>query len=236
MGLITLALGGPGESFEAGNAAIAAEDFPAAVEAYREALALGGIDSDVYYNLGNALYRQNEIPLAILAWRRASSLAPRDPDARANLEFARKRVRERLAVTPGRPWFAPWQAALTPLEGAWLGGLAGGAGLFLLAMRARWAGVTSPAVALLVVGALLGLGGLAAARLPKHAVVLPPEVRATSDLGGGVDLFTLSAGAEVVTEETAAGKTLLRLPDGRRGWVDASALGLVDPASPFPVL
>ncbi|MFN7144015.1 MAG: hypothetical protein ACK4YP_09580, partial [Myxococcota bacterium] len=71
---------------------------------------------------------------------------------------------------------------------------------------------------------------------PPVAVVLAPEAVATSDLGGGVELFTLHAGAEVQTVETAAGRVLVALPDGRRGWLASSALGLVEPSRPPPVL
>ena len=48
--------------------------------------------------------------------------------------------------------------------------------------------------------------------LAPVAVVLAPEVTATSDLGGGVDLFTLHAGAEVQTDDRAAERTLVVLP------------------------
>ena len=41
---------------------------------------------------------------------------------------------------------------------------------------------------------------------------------------------------DVETLEEAAGKILIRLPDNRRGWVDAAAVGLVDPDHPLPVL
>ncbi|MBM4367331.1 MAG: hypothetical protein FJ102_14055, partial [Deltaproteobacteria bacterium] len=55
------------------------------------------------------------------------------------------------------------------------------------------------------------------------------EVTARSDLGGGVDLFALHAGAEVGVAEVAAGQVLVALPDGRRGWVAEAAVGRVDP-------
>ena len=59
---------------------------------------------------------------------------------------------------------------------------------------------------------------------------------ATSDLGGGVELFTLHAGAEVQAVERAAGRVLVALGDGRKGWLAESAVGIVDPTRPPPVL
>lgn len=236
--LLGLAFASPQEDFEAANVALASGDLAGAEAAYRKVLDAGVTDPDVYYNLGNVLYREDRMAGAILAWRTSSLLAPRDPDPVANLDFARRTVRDRLPVETPRPWFAPWQVALTPAEALWMGSLLAGAGLLAIAARKRapMLPLVGIGAALTAFGALLGAGGLAAARLPPAAVVLASEVVATSDLGGGVDLFTLHAGAEVYTAGAAAGRVLLRLPDGRRGWVPEAAVGLVDPTRPFPVL
>jgi hypothetical protein len=83
---------------------------------------------------------------------------------------------------------------------------------------------------------LFAAGGFAEDAGPPVAVVLVPEVTATSDLGGGVELFTLHAGAEVHAEQTAADRVLVVLPDGRKGWLPSTAVGIVDPTRPPPVL
>lgn len=225
-----------GVSLEEAPAAVASGDFDGAASAYRAALDAGHHSADLYYNLGNVLYRQDRLPLAILAWRRAASLAPRDPDVEANLQFARRRVVDDVVVPDPVPPWAPWQAALTPNEAQWLGAFLAGLGLLGVALRRRAPSV--PLAAVGGVGAALGLlvalGGLAASKLPRPAVVLVPESTARSDLGGGVDLFTLHAGAEVGVADEAAGQVLLVLPDGRRGWVASTHVGRVDPLAPFP--
>lgn len=224
--------------FSAANDALARGDLPAAEAGYRAVLDAGVTDGDVYYNLGNVYFRQDRIPAAILAWRTAATRMPRDPDVQANLDFARRKVRDRLDVSIPHPWFAPWQVALTSGEAQWLGAGVAGIGLLLIAARRRapalpLAGVGGAAVAL---GLLVGGGGLVQARQPVAAVILAPVVTVTSDLGGGVDLFTLHAGAEVLTVEEASGKVLIRLPDNRRGWVEAASVGWVDSERPLPVL
>lgn len=228
----------PEADFRRANDALAKNDFAAAEAGYRAILAAGVHDPDVYYNLGNVLYREEKLAGAILAWRHAARLAPRDPDAQANLDYARRQIRDHLDVVPTVPWFAPWQIALTGDEGAWAGGLALGLALGALALRRRFPQLplVGVGVALGALGGVAGIGGLAQLGVPPSAVVLVGTVTATSDLGGGVQLFTLHAGAEVETEQESSGKVLIRLPDGRKGWVGTDAVGLVDPNRPFPVL
>lgn len=233
-----VALASVESDFAAANDALAKGDLAAAESGYRALIDAGLTDGDVYYNLGNVCFRQDRIPAAILAWRIAAARMPRDPDVQANLDFARRRVRDHLDVVTPHPWFAPWQVALTAAEAQWIGAAVAGVGLLLIAARRRapalpFAGV---GVGFVAVGMLVGGGGIVQAREPAAAVILAPEVTVTSDLGGGVDLFTLHAGAEVLTVEEASGKLLIRLPDNRRGWVDASAVGWVDPERPLPVL
>lgn len=232
----TFALAAGQAEFDAGNTAYAAGDLAGAEAKYRAALQAGGIDADVYYNLGNVLYRQDHVAPAVLAWRRAGALAPRDPDVDANLDFARRKLTDHLEVTADAPVFAPWQAELTPDEGEWLAGACVGVGLLALGLRRRLHGVPMvPLGAVAVLGGLLlGAGAVAADGLPPGAVVLADSVTARSDLGGGVDLFTLHAGAEVRAVERSSGQALVALPDGRKGWVAEGDLGWIDPWAAFP--
>lgn len=237
LALLTLALAGPSDDFASANAALARGDLAAAEAGYRGLLDGGIRDADVYYNLGNVLYRQGRLPGAILAWRHAAALDPRDPDASANLDFVRRSLPERVVTPDPRPDFAPWQSALSPAEGQWIGEVLVALGLTLVALRRRLARVpvaVGPAVA--AVGLWVWAGGMAEAAASPVAVVLAPEARVTSDLGGGVELFVLRAGAEVGTVDEEAGSVLVVLPDGRKGWVAAEMVGFVDPDRPFPVL
>jgi hypothetical protein len=230
------AYAGAAEDFATANTAFAQGDLAEADAAYRALLSEGYTDGDVFYNLGNALWREEQPAHALLAWRCAAERLPRDPDVSANLEFARRTARDALELPTTIPVFAPWQAALTPAEGCWLGAALVGAGLLLVALRRR-----APEAPLLPIAAASGLigacawaGGVAHDQAAPVAVVLADEVTASSDLGGGVDLFALHAGAEVLALEEAAGKVLLGLPDGRKGWVPAATVGVVDPERPFP--
>lgn len=232
----TLALAAGEAEFAAANTALSAGDLPGAEKGYRDALAAGAVDADLYYDLGNVLFREHQRALAILAWRRALVLAPRDPDAEANLDFARRDVVDDVKAPDPAPAWAPWQAELTSDEGQWIGGLLAGAGLLAVALRRRWPNLPLTGVGLVTagMGVAVGLGGLAESTMPPAAVVLAESVTARSDLGGGLDLFTLHAGAEVQVLEGSAGQLLVSLEDGRKGWIPEADAGRVDPWAPMP--
>jgi tetratricopeptide (TPR) repeat protein len=227
----------PDENWQQAATAAAAGDTVAAAGAYRAVIEAGMIDADAYYNLGNMLFRQNKYAGAILAWRRALVLNPRDPDAEANLVFARRKIKDQMEISQDIPWFAPWQGFMSASEGQWGGGLLLGLGLLALGLRQRLPGaVEVPALIGVALGGLMGGGGLYAQHSAQGAVILSEEVQVHSDLSGGVVLFTLHAGAEVSCAENAAGHLLIALSDGRKGWVETEAVGIVDPFAPLPVL
>lgn len=236
LALLSMLAAEPAADWEAASVALGKGDLPGAEQALRSVLTAGAFDGDVYYNLGNVLYRQEKTGAAILAWRRAAELLPRDPDIEANLDFARRSLRDRLEVETPHPWFAPWQVALTPDEGQWLGCALLGTGLLLVGLRRRWPEVPLPAIGALlgVVGGVIAVGGVADGQLAPAAVVLGEEVSVTSDLGGGVTLFLLHEGAEVLSVQQAPGFVLVQLDDGRKGWLPADQVGLVDPYAVFP--
>lgn len=216
------------------NAALSTADYPIAEAALLELLSDGSTAGDVWYNLGNVLYRQGRTAEAAHAWRTADARLPRDPDVDANLELVRRSFRDGLVAEDPAPWFAPWQAALTVQEGMWLGAALAGGGLLAIAARRRrptWPllGIGAGASA---VGALFLAGASAAGGGRPIAIVAPPEVIVTSDLSGGVELFTLHAGAEVITLESTSDRTLIGLPDGRKGWMPSASLLVVDPSHP----
>lgn len=78
-------------AYQRGNQAAAAEDFPAAVEAYAAALALRQ-SPNLHYNLANAHARLEAWGPAILHYHKALALDPQMVDARANLLLTRNRA------------------------------------------------------------------------------------------------------------------------------------------------
>ena len=233
--LCSLLWASPSESWTRASEAAAQGDYVAAAAQYRELLQQGVVHENVYYNLGNSLYRQNRLGEAVLAWRRAAVLAPRDPDVQANLAFARRKLRDDLRPVDSSPWFAPWQAFLSVGEGCYLGAGLLGVGLVIFGLRRRLPGTPeAPAALLAAFGALVWGAAIYQDQRTDAGVVLAEEVTVSSELSGGVELFRLHLGAEVELGERVGGYCLVRLPDGRKGWVLEDKLGSVDPSAAFP--
>lgn len=234
--------------FERANTCFQKGDYACAEDDYRALLDLGVCDGNLYYNIGNTLYRRGRLADAILSWRRAELLLPRDPDIRANLEKAREKTLDALEPQPAAPAFLFWHRSISVAEGRFLGSFLLGAG-FLSFILDRLSSRRDPSgraqgalrvggLALCVLGLLLGLGAsiLSWIRASEPVtIVLVEEVKARSTLGvDGVELFLLHQGAELRVAESAAGSVLAVLPDGRRGWLPESTVGLLDPEAPFP--
>ena len=77
-----------------GNAAFRAGDYDTAVVRYRELLAAGVDDGEVYYNLGNAEFRRGQLAAALAAFRAAQARLPRNEDVAQNLRLARAQVKD----------------------------------------------------------------------------------------------------------------------------------------------
>lgn len=71
------------------------EDYPLAIELYKQALSENGRNANIYYNLGNAEYRSGHIGQAVLNYERALRVDPSFADAKTNLNFVRAQLQDR---------------------------------------------------------------------------------------------------------------------------------------------
>ncbi len=202
--------------------------YQAAYDGYEQLLRTEGANGHLLYNLGNAAFRLNRIGRAILYYEQARLLLPRDPDLAFNLGHAREQVRDVVAAPEsfvGAAFF--WLGALTPAEVFWW--FVAANILFWGLLTARlftraewtWSLLWLLAAFWLVAGASFGLKWRQV-RTDDRAVVLPAEVNvlAGPDSRDTV-LFKLHEGTIVRCERTEEGWSLIRLPDGRRGWLRA---------------
>ncbi len=237
-----LATGGPAthESpdalFALANHALGRGAYAEAVAGYEKLRAAGIEDGHVYYNLGNGYLRQGRLGQAIAAYRNALSLLPRDEDVRANLAFARKQTKDAVAPPEPSPILRTifrWHYAFNEDELGMAAALAsalfwlalyfvklgrGGAGIRLLAGAAG--------LVLLAAGPSFLLRQLA----PERVAVVTAgaaEAHAAQD-AGAVVRFVLREGAEVRVLARDGEWLRLALPDGQQGWVEASAVVVVE--------
>ncbi len=84
----------PARLMAEGNQVYTEGQVEAARDLYRQAIALGAEDPDLYYNLGNAHARLGELGHAVACYLRAQRLAPRDRDIRENLAWVRGSIQD----------------------------------------------------------------------------------------------------------------------------------------------
>ena len=212
------------------NEAWAAGDHATALSEWEHQIEEGDRSGDLYYNVGNAHYQLGELPEAILAWRSAQLLSPRDGDIEANLASVRKLTTDRIEPAPSRSPVLFWRTSLSAAEQGWAACLLMAAFWAICVLwRFRRVSLGIPAVLTGVPGLLLTVSTLQTLGELGTAGVVLAEAEVRSTASGGVVLFELHPGAEVQLGDGLGDNVLVSLPDGRKGWMPAASLGVVDP-------
>jgi tetratricopeptide (TPR) repeat protein len=226
-------------AYREGNAAYERGDFSAANEAYARAEANGGYDARLFYNHANSLFRSEKLGLSILYFEKARKLAPTDADILHNLEFARARVADKIPEPPANVLTRiVWglHASYSPGGGVWVAwglfaaGFAAFTASLFLPMMARVfllaAGTTSFVVLLAFAPSLVYK--VRQHGTPVRAVVLTPVTELHSGPGTNYELLFRAHEGTVFTIVSHEGEWIaVKLPDGRGGFVKASAVGEV---------
>lgn len=238
LGSAPLPIGTPEQVLDACNRLYDAGRYPEAAGCYESLVASGARSGHAWYDLGNTRYRLGQLGGAILAWRQAEVFLPRDGDLRANIETARKQRKDDLGTEESarpavRRALLFWYDDLSPGE-LWIAAAVFNALLWAAAVARllrRDARFTATAVVFGVLAVTAACGAFVRTEMLGHAppaVVLAEVVPARSGRDvASADLFRIHEGAEVVVRDRAAGWALVELPDGRRGWVDEEAIGVV---------
>ncbi len=204
--------------------------FQAAYDGYARLLDADAANGHLLYNLGNAAFKLNRIGAAILYYEKARVLLPRDADLAFNLGHAREQIRD---VIPEQESFVGtaffWLGSLTAAELFWCLAVINLLFWGILAARVflqtEWThSLLYPLLALwLLAGVSFGLKWHQV-RTDDRAVILQAEVSvfAGPDSRDTV-LFKIHEGTVVRRERSEEGWSLIRLPDGKRGWLRAEA-------------
>jgi len=205
--------------------------YQAAYDGYERLMGTAGADGHLLYNLGNAAFRLNQIGRAILYYERAQLLLPRDADLKFNLGHAREQIRD---VIPEAESFVGtalfWLGSLTLAEFFWCFALANVLFWGILAIRIYSRTEWTYSLLFLLLGVWL-LAGITfgvkwqQTRTDDRAVILQTEISvlAGPDIRDTL-LFKLHEGTIVHLERSEEGWSLIRLSDGRRGWLRAEGL------------
>lgn len=222
----------------AADSAYNAGNYSRAIELYDSVLVSGQESATLYYNLGNAHYKSDQIGWAVFNFRRALALDPSMEDARYNLEVASSRaidkiegvpdfflisfarsVRDSMSANGWAAWALVWFL------------LAVGGGVVWLTMQVlgwRKVGFSVMVVSLIcsVVGLWAAWGSYGNQSQGKWGVVVHTATSVVSAPNvEGRDLFVLHEGTVVDILDRSGEWVEVRLINGEKGWLRASALG-----------
>ena len=211
--------------FEA-NRSYKEDRYQEAIDGYLRLIGNGYVNGHLYYNLGNAYFRSGQLGRAILNYKRAQLLIPRDADLNFNLRYALNQTQD--AISPGQNYLKQaffWLADITFRELMWgfavLNIMFWGILVLRLFVRPEWTYYVFIVLLIfwLVGGASLGVKWHQL-KTDLRAVILAEEVDvlAGPDAGDTV-LFKLHEGAIIQQERTEDSWSLIRMSDGKRGWV-----------------
>lgn len=224
----------PQTSFFQANTLYADGRFAEAAEAY-ERLASQGFESGALrYNLGNTYAKLGAHGRALLEYERAARWMPGDPDLQANLDY----VRSLTGAEPcRRSW---WERALFPLAARASGwSLAVGATVvatlgFVALAGARWfdarrrflRGLAATCCVLWLLAASSMAYRLAVLEAADRVLVVADETVAVrfEPATDGTTHFEVVPGTPLRAGESRADWLQVSRCDGRRGWIESSAV------------
>ena len=205
-----------------------------AIDGYLRLFDSGYVNGHLYYNLGNAYFRSGQLGRAILNYKRAELLIPRDADLNFNLRYALDQTQD--AISPSQNILKQaffWLDDITLREFLWsfavINMLFWGLLALRLFVRPEWSYYFLIVLLIfwLVGGATLGVKWHQL-NTDRRSVILAAEtdVLAGPDPGDTV-LFKLHEGAIIRRERTEDGWSLIRISDGKRGWVNSEDIEIV---------
>jgi tetratricopeptide (TPR) repeat protein len=219
------------ELFFKANQAYKQGKFQDASTAYQQLIESGHSSGHLYYNLGNCYMRLGQLGAAILSYERARLLLPRDPDLDFNLRYARDQIVDEMVESGSllnTTFF--WLKSLNTVELFWgfaiINCLFWAVLLVRVFVRPEWTYYLSLVLLIfwLIVGVSFGLKRYQTVS-DDRAVILQQEI----DVLAGPDiqdtvLFKLHEGTMVYQEREEGDWSLIRFPDGKRGWTKSDTL------------
>jgi tetratricopeptide (TPR) repeat protein len=224
----------PRTTFYHANALYKDGQYEAAAKEYEELLQSGLVSGNLFFNLGNAYFKAGERGKAILSYERARRLIPGDPDLNANLAYAQ-------SLTGAEPCSqALWQVVVFPLSHrvtthrlVWAASavytllLLVLAGYRLWPARPRWLiyAATGLAVLVLIISTSLAQQVLTDDWQPQAVIISGGEAPTRFEPAeNGTVHFVLKEGSLVRVVETRDNWIEVARCDGRRGWIEKSAI------------
>lgn len=223
--------------FNKANNYYESEKYKEAITLYESIIENDLVSPELYYNLGNAYYRSNKPGRARLNYERALLLSPNDPDILLNLEYLENNLSDRFEVVPeffltkGIKNFLnllpsdTWILFSMTLFALFFCSTL--IYIFTSSLRAKKTGFYSALIffVLSALTLLFSIRQLHHAKNPGTAIVMEGSlVVKSSPRQSGKELFILHEGTKVWIEESIDMWTEIRIPDGRKGWVENNSI------------
>jgi hypothetical protein len=192
---------------------------------------------DLFYNIGNCYFRLGQKGKALLNYERARLFMPRDADLKYNIEYLQDRIEDKVPQKEniisdifGVNFFSRTELAVIFCTVNFFLFLFLSVRIFL---KAEWTFylVNIFLIFWIVSGISFGIM-LKETILDNRVVILEKEVNVLA--GPDQDdtlLFKVHEGTIAYHERNESGFSLIRLPDGKRGWLVSSAIEAVMPAT-----
>ena len=230
----------PEQLFETGNSQYAQNNFEAAIVNYEKVLESGYASAAVYYNLANANYKLNRIAASVYNYEKALALKPNDKEIKNNLQFAQNMTIDAITPLP-QNIFKKWYNQILGIFT--IDGWATVTVVFILIFTLSFLiyffnkGVGSKRIFFTVSFVALGLGVLSLAlsfqaksneNNREFAIVFSPEAEVKSEPNNTSEqTFILHEGTKVRVLEQQADWQLIRLADGKEGWIASVAIKIL---------
>lgn len=211
-----------------------------AIDAYEQVLRQDMESAALHYNLGNAYFRDGELGEAILHYEKAKKLHPRDADIQYNLKIAKARIQDRIEP-PGNSFFMrifngiKYWMSLNEL--GWLTGVLLFTGSLIFAgwwiiqiprLQRILTGLMAVWTMLLLLVVPLLISRTLEAKQEQYGIIVQETVNAHSAPQQlSTEVFVLHEGSRVEVEDRQNQWYKIRLLDGKEGWIQANAVGII---------
>lgn len=223
-----------------GNEAYQNQNYETAIDCYQTIVSHGMEGAVLYYNLGNAYFKNKQTAEALLWYERALRLDPSNEDIKHNIAYANLQITDKIEVLPElfivRWWnglsqslnVTGWAIMAVVFAAVFALGVA-----VILVSRRRWLSVTAIAVTFLAfVIAIFSL--IFASHESKRYVNQPDAIVMQSVVNAkgtpdeaAASLFVIHSGLKVSVTDRVGAWVEIKLPNGEKGWVEASSLEII---------
>lgn len=223
-----------------GNEAYQKQNYEMAIDCYKTIVSHGNEGAVLFYNLGNAYFKNKQTAEALLWYERALRLDPSNEDIKHNIAFANLQITDKLEVLPELfivRWWNGISESLSVTTWAILSIVF--ASIFaisiavILVSKRRWISILALILAFLSL--VIAIFSLIFAQHETKRYIQQPEAivmqsvvnaKGTPD-EAAASLFVIHSGLKVVVTDRVGQWVEIKLPNGEKGWIEASAMEVI---------